>query len=55
MPQFFLGKGTEEGLYDHINTEKIIDINYAKLVPIINYFAQKFEGKEKAQSLVCLL
>jgi short-subunit dehydrogenase len=43
----FLGKGTEEGLYDHINTEKIIDINYAKLVPIINYFAQKFEGKRE--------
>jgi short-subunit dehydrogenase len=43
----FLGKGTEEALYDHINTEKIIDINYAKLVPIINYFAQKFEGKRE--------
>ncbi|MCX8532955.1 SDR family NAD(P)-dependent oxidoreductase [Chryseobacterium luquanense] len=41
----YLGDGTEEGLYDNKNTERIIDINYAKLVPVINYFAQKFEGK----------
>ena len=41
----FLGKATEEGLYDNANTEKIIDVNYAKLVPVINYFAQKMESK----------
>ena len=41
----FLGLGTEEGLYDNANTERIIDINYAKLVPVINYFAQKMESK----------
>lgn len=41
----FLGKGTEEGLYDNDNTEKIIDINFAKLVPLINYFAQKMQSK----------
>ncbi|HEX7870461.1 MAG TPA: SDR family NAD(P)-dependent oxidoreductase [Chryseobacterium sp.] len=41
----YLGDGTEEGLYDNKNTERIIDINYSKLVPVINYFAQKFEGK----------
>ena len=40
----FRSKGIEEGFYDHINHRKIIDINYAKLVPIINYFVQKFEG-----------
>lgn len=43
----YLGKGTEEGLYDNENTKKIIDINFAKLVLIINYFAQKFEGKRE--------
>lgn len=41
----YLGDGTEEGLYDNRNTEKIIDINYAKLVPVLNYFVQKFESR----------
>lgn len=41
----YLGDGTEEGLYDNKNTERIIEINYSKLVPVINYFAQKFESK----------
>ena len=41
----YLGLGTEDGLYDNKNTEKIIDINYAKLVPVINYFAKKMESK----------
>ena len=41
----YLGLGTEDGLYDDRNTEKIIDINYAKLVPVINYFAKKMESK----------
>lgn len=41
----YLGEGTEEGLYDNKNTERIIDINYSKLVPVINYFAQKFESR----------
>ena len=41
----FLGEGTEEGLYDNRNTEKIIEINYSKLVPVINFFAKKMEGK----------
>ncbi|MDR2123279.1 MAG: SDR family NAD(P)-dependent oxidoreductase [Flavobacteriaceae bacterium] len=43
----FLGKNTEEGLYNNKNTEKIIEINYSKLVPLINYFAHKFENKKK--------
>ena len=42
----YLGLGTEDGLYDDKNTEKIIDINYAKLVPVINYFAKKWKAKE---------
>lgn len=41
----YLGEGTEEGLYDNKNTERIIEINYSKLVPLINYFAKKFESR----------
>ena len=41
----YLGKNTEEGLYDDANTQKTIEVNYAKLVPVINYFAQKMESK----------
>ena len=49
----FLGKGTEDGLYDNANTQKIIDVNYAKLVPVINYFAQKMESK-RAGTIIAL-
>ena len=49
----YLGLGTEEGLYNNKNTEKIIDINYAKLVPVLNYFAQKME-RNRQGSLVVL-
>ncbi|CAD7799045.1 Decaprenylphosphoryl-2-keto-beta-D-erythro-pentose reductase [Chryseobacterium aquaeductus] len=41
----YLGENTEEALYDNKNTERIIDINYSKLVPVINFFAQKFESR----------
>lgn len=41
----YLGMNTADGLYNDINTTKIIDINYAKLVPLMNFFAQKFEAK----------
>ena len=41
----YLCMNTTDGLYNDINTTKIIDINYAKLVPLMNYFAQKFEAK----------
>lgn len=41
----YLGEGTEEGLYDNKNTEKIIDINYSKLIPVMNHFALKFESR----------
>lgn len=43
----YLGKNTAEGLYENKNTEQIIDINYAKLVPIINFFAKKMEEKRR--------
>ena len=42
----FLGKNTEAGLYDEYNTQRILEINYSKLVPLVNYFAQKFENKK---------
>ena len=41
----FLGKNTQEGLYDNDNTQKVIDINYAKLIPLLNFFAKKMEAK----------
>ena len=41
----FLGKNTQEGIYDNDNTQKIIDINYAKLIPLLNFFAKKMEAK----------
>lgn len=41
----YLGEGTDEGLYDSKNTAKIIDVNYAKLVPVINFFVQRFEAR----------
>ncbi|KQR93457.1 3-oxoacyl-ACP reductase [Chryseobacterium sp. Leaf180] len=41
----FLGESTEDSLYDNKNSERIININYAKLVPLLNYFAHKFENQ----------
>lgn len=48
----YLGEGTEEGLYDRKNTERIIDVNYAKLVPILNFFAEKMERKRAGTMIV---
>ena len=48
----YLGKGTDESLYDNRNTEKIIDINFAKLVPVLNFFAQKMETKRSGTLIV---
>lgn len=48
----FLGEGSDEALYDNKNTEKIIDINYAKLVPVLNYFAEKLERKRAGTIIV---
>jgi len=41
----YLGKNVKEALYDKDNTKAIIDINYAGLIPVINYFAEKMEAK----------
>ncbi|HEY4539569.1 MAG TPA: SDR family NAD(P)-dependent oxidoreductase [Faecalibacter sp.] len=43
----FLGKNSEEGLYDLNNTIRIVEINYSKLIHLINFFAQKMEVKGK--------
>lgn len=43
----YLGKDSEEGLYDNNNTTRIIDINFSKLILVLNYFAQKMEEKKK--------
>jgi short-subunit dehydrogenase len=43
----YLGKGSDEFLYDEKNTQKIIEINYSKLIPLLNFFAQKFEENKK--------
>ena len=48
----YLGEGTEEGLYDNKNTERIIDINYAKLVPVLNFFAEKMERQRSGNMIV---
>lgn len=48
----YLGEGTEDGLYDQRNTEKIIDINYAKLVPVLNFFAEKMERQRSGTMIV---
>lgn len=41
----YLGKDTEESLYDDANTSKILNVNYAKLIPVINYFAEKMQRR----------
>lgn len=48
----YLGLGTDEGLYDDQNTERIIDINYAKLIPVLNFFAKKMESKRSGAMIV---
>lgn len=48
----YLGLGTDEGLYDDQNTERIIDINYAKLIPVLNFFAKKMESKRSGTMIV---
>ena len=48
----FLGEGTHEGLYNAKNTEKIIDINYAKLVQVLTFFAEKMERQRSGTMIV---
>jgi len=48
----YLGMSTEDGLYDDENTERIIDVNYAKLVPVLNFFVKKMESKRSGTMIV---
>jgi len=48
----YLGLSTEDGLYDDENTERIIDVNYAKLVPVLNFFTKKMESKRSGTMIV---
>lgn len=43
----FLGKNSEEGLFDDQNSNNIIAINYANLVVLLNHFAQQMAEKER--------
>lgn len=49
----YLGEDTATGLYDAENSQRIIDINYAKLVPVLNVLAEKLE-KKRSGDLVLL-
>ncbi|MEC5395199.1 SDR family NAD(P)-dependent oxidoreductase [Bergeyella sp. RCAD1439] len=48
----YLGQGTAEGLYDDGNTQRIITVNYAALVPVLNYFAKKMESRRSGTMIV---
>ncbi|UFK97446.1 SDR family NAD(P)-dependent oxidoreductase [Kaistella faecalis] len=48
----YLGEGTDEALYNNKNTEKVIDINFAKLVPVLNFFAAKMERQRSGTMIV---
>lgn len=49
----YLGESSEEGLYNFKNTAKTIDINFAKLVPVLNFFAEKME-RQRAGTMIVL-
>ena len=48
----YLGKGSEESLFDTKNTQQIIEVNFSKLVPVINYFAEKMARKRTGTMIV---
>ena len=48
----FLGESSDEGLYNIKNTAKTIDINFAKLVPVLNFFAEKMERQRSGTMIV---
>ena len=49
----YLGLNTEAGLYDLKNTSKILEVNFSKLVPLLNFFAKKLES-QRGGSLIVL-
>ncbi len=48
----YLGQDTAEGLYNIKNTERIININYAKLIPVLTFFAGKMERQRHGTMIV---
>lgn len=48
----YLGLATDEALYDDENTSRIIEINYSKLIPVLNFFAKKMESKRQGAMIV---
>lgn len=48
----YLGQGTDEALYDDKNTARILNINFSKLVPVLNHFAKKMESKRQGNIIV---
>ncbi len=48
----YLGLDTEEGLFDHKNTARVLDINYARLIPLLTHFAEKMERRRNGTMIV---
>ncbi len=48
----YLGLDSVQGIYDEVNTEKTITINYSKLVPLLNKIAQKLEQKKQGTIII---
>ncbi|MFA9290639.1 MAG: SDR family NAD(P)-dependent oxidoreductase [Solirubrobacteraceae bacterium] len=48
----YLGMDVENGLYNNQNTTKIIEINYSKLVVLLNEIAHKLENKKRGTIII---
>lgn len=48
----YLGSGTQDALYDNRNTQLIVDINYARLIPVLNHFAEKMQRRRQGTMIV---
>lgn len=48
----YLGLDTEKGLYNHQNTEQIVNINYGKLILVLNDIAKILEQKQTGTMII---
>jgi decaprenylphospho-beta-D-erythro-pentofuranosid-2-ulose 2-reductase len=48
----YLGLDTQNGIYNQQNTQNIIDVNYAKLVPLLNKIAEILEQKKQGTMII---
>lgn len=48
----YLGKDSATGLHDQDNTHRTVDINYARLIPLLTFFAQDMEQRQSGQIIV---